>query len=62
MTNDELLDKWGMGCKWLKGHEQMTGTNKNCLGEAYDHRVYLLALKRLEGIENEMQSRKMIYG
>jgi len=62
MTNDELLAKWGIGCKWLEIHEQMTGTNKNCLGETYDHRIYLLALARLENIEGEMQKRKMIYG
>ena len=62
MTNDELLEKWKVGCKWLAVHEQVTNTSKNCLGEAYDHPLYLTALKRLEVIEDKMKQRKVIYG
>jgi len=62
MTNDLLLEKWKTGCRWLVLKEQITNTNKNGAGEVYDNKIYLLALERLERIEDEMQKRKMIYG
>jgi hypothetical protein len=62
MTNEELLEKWKVGYSWLTKHEQVTNTNKNSLGEIYDHALYLVALKRIETLEDEMKRRGMEYG
>lgn len=62
MTNEQLIGKWQVGCDWLTKHEQITGTKKNNLGENYDHRMYLMALKRLEEIEDEIKRRALNYG
>ena len=62
MTDGEILNKWKIGCKWLTAREQISNTNKNNLGEIYDHKIYLVALKRLEAIEDELMKRNIIYG
>lgn len=62
MTDNELVERWNKGCVWLTKHEQITDTNKNKLGELYDNNLYLLALKRIEGLEDEMKRRSIKYG
>ena len=59
MTNDELIDADNAGKKWLNAHEQVSGTNKNAIGEMYDAQSYDLGLARIEEIEGEMQRRKL---
>ena len=62
MENEELLGRWNRGYEWLTKHEQITGTNKNRLGEIYDHTLYLLALRRIEFLEDEMRKRVIKHG
>lgn len=62
MTNDELLKAYKKGCKWTTARMQVTGTNKNELGQPYDHETFLAGLNRLEVIENELMERGVIYG
>lgn len=65
MTNDQLLDSYKKGSKWLTDRMQVTGTNKNELGEVITPEMFdqwERALKRLEKIELEMNKRGIVYG
>lgn len=62
MNDEELVAHWKMGYKWLTDHEQISGTNKNRLGEPYNHTSYLVALKRIELLEDQMRERSIQYG
>lgn len=65
MSNQELLTAYKAGYKWLSDHMQVTGTNKNELGEEITPEMFdqwERGLKRLEKIELEMQKRGIVYG
>ena len=65
MSNQELLDSYKKGYKWISDHMQVTETNKNELGEEITPRMFKeweVGLKRLENIELEMQKRGIVYG
>jgi len=60
MSDKDLLDAYKVGSKWLVDHAQVTGTNKNNLGEEITQQeveLYTAGLRRLERIEKEMQIR-----
>lgn len=62
MIDQELIDTYKKACNWLAKRMQVTGTNKNELGEVYDHQQFLLALEKVEKMEDEMQKRGLVYG
>ncbi len=62
MTDKELVDTWEKGKKWLNDHMQVTGTNKNELGEVYDYTGFMVGLSRIEEIEDELNVRELAYG
>lgn len=62
MTDQELLEVYKLACNWTVKRMQVTGTNKNELGEIYDHQLFLAALERIEKMEDEMQKRGLAYG
>lgn len=62
MTDKELLERWKTACSWLILREQLTNTNKNQLGQIYNHDLYLIGLRKLEKIEKELQRRGINYG
>lgn len=65
MSNEQLLDAYKKGYKWLSDHMQVTGTNKNELGEEITPEMldqWERGLKRLEKIEIEMRKRGIVYG
>lgn len=61
MTEQEILEAYEVGKKWVSNRVQVVGTNKNVLGEVYDNEAFLAGLKRLELLESEMQERGTIY-
>jgi hypothetical protein len=62
MTDQELLDTWKLACSWTEKRMQVTGTNKNELGKPYDHQEFMIALSKIEKLEDELQRRKITYG
>ena len=65
MTDQELLEAYKKGSKWLTDRMQVTGTNKNELGEEITPErldQWERGLKRLEKIELEMNKRGIVYG
>lgn len=58
-TNEELVSAWRKGKDWLTQNEQITGSKKNREGKAYDHETWLVGLKKIEAIEDEMIKRGM---
>jgi hypothetical protein len=61
MTNGELINAFSKGKAWVANREQVTGTNKNKLGTAYDHEDFMAGLKRIEALEDEMKERNINY-
>lgn len=61
MSDEQLLQGYVTGSKWLLRKQQVAGTDKDTEGEQYDHKTYMAGLKRLEQIEEEMQKRDLAY-
>lgn len=60
-TDDELLEAYKIGSKWVIDRQQVIGTNTNNLGEPYNHQDFMKGLNRLEQLEKEMQKRGLAY-
>ena len=61
MLDKELIKADKEGKKWLNHHSQVSETNKNELGEIYDHDLFMLGLNRIEEIEDELMKRGINY-
>ena len=61
MSDEQILDSYVNGSSWLIKKSQVTGTDKNTLGEKYNHKEFMVGLNRLEAIEREMQKRGLAY-
>lgn len=61
-TDQELLKAYEVGSKWISNRMQVTGTDKNELGEKYDHISFLLGLNRLGEVQDELNRRGIKYG
>ena len=61
LTNDELLERYKVAVNWTSKRMQVTGTTKNSLGEPYNHKQFLVALKRIEELEDEMNKRGIVF-
>lgn len=61
MTDEQLLETYKKGTKWAIDHGQVTGTDKNELGEKYNDAEWQTALNRIEKIEKELQKRGLSY-
>lgn len=58
MTDAELKKAWTKGVNWLNAKSQSWGDkNKAIDGTPYNHRKFLLGLRRLESIEDEAKKR-----
>lgn len=62
MTEKELLETWTKACYWTIQRMQVTGTNKNKLGELYNHELCMMAIGRIEKLEDEMNRKGVNYG
>lgn len=61
MDDNALIKADMVGKRWLDNHMQVSGTNKNKLGELYDHESFMLGLDRIEDIEEELIKRGIKY-
>lgn len=61
MNNGGLKEAYNKGKNWLVKNEQITGTDKNAEGKRYDGTMYVLGLRRIEKIEDELRKRKINY-
>ena len=60
LSNEEVLKRRAEAWKWLEDHTQVTGTNKDSLGnEITQERIdrYMKVLRAYEEIEKELQKR-----
>ena len=65
MTDQELLDLYKKGSKWLTDHMQVSDTNKNELGETITSEMFKQwekGLHKLEKVVIEMNKRGIVYG
>jgi hypothetical protein len=61
MTDNELIDAWQKGKKWLVENEQASKSDKNESGGEYNSHLYMTGLMRIEKIEDEMIRRKVLW-
>lgn len=62
MSDEELKQSYALGKGWLEEKEQVTGTDKNAVGEKYEGSMYLFGIGRIEALEKELQRRNISYG
>ena len=65
MTDEELVETYKIACDWTSKRMQVTGTNKNELGEEITQEKieeFEIALKKIEKLEDLMRARKINYG
>lgn len=61
LTDKDLNDLYVRGSNWLAKRMQVTGTDKNEMGEKYNHAEFEKGLRKVEAIEREMQKRNIAY-
>jgi len=59
LTNAQLLSRYRLATKWTSDRMQVTGTDKNKLGERYNHEEFMVALTKIELMEEEIQKRRL---
>lgn len=57
LSDEELLDKYRKAEKWLNPHAQVTGSDKNEMGERYNHVEFMKVLNVYEALSDEMNKR-----
>jgi len=60
MTNEQLLKAHNEGKIWVSNRMQVSETNKNVLGEIYNHLDFLAGLSRIEELEDQLILRNLI--
>lgn len=60
ISDQELKEAYEAGKLWVSNRCQVVGTNKNVLGESYNNDLFLVGLKRLEAIEDELREREIV--
>ena len=55
----DLRALYKKGVSWLNKNEQVSDTDKNASGEKYDPELYLMGLKRIGDISDQMRKRNM---
>lgn len=60
MTDKQLLELHKVGKDYVINSMQVSGTTKNRLGKLYEHKRFLVDLRRLEELETELLERKLI--
>jgi len=60
MTDIDLKKSYETGKIWVTNRMQVSGTNKDVLGQIYNHSTFLAGLHRVELLEDELMVRGLI--